>query len=226
VVATPTLDRERGLLRAGARLVIGIDEVGRGAIAGPVAVGVAVLHPEHPEPPEGVRDSKLLSQPRREALHPLVQEWTPHSAVGVVSAADVDRIGIIASLGLAATRALGELHRLGVGFDGAVALLDGSHDWLTPALPPAAALPRVITQTKADRDCTLVAAASILAKVHRDRIMIAAHDEAPGYGWAGNKGYASAGHYAAIDELGPHALHRLSWLRTSVELPGLESGAA
>ena len=125
----------------------------------------------------------------------------------------------------AASRALGELHAAGVDFQGAVVLLDGSHDWLTAALPRRSVLPRVITQVKADRDCAVVAAASVLAKVHRDRLMIAAHEEAPEFGWASNKGYASAAHYAAVEARGPHPLHRRSWLReptldVAVESPG------
>lgn len=218
-VADPTLDRERALLAGGASRVIGCDEVGRGAIAGPVAVGVAVADLVDCDPaliPPGLRDSKLLSEPRRVELAPLTRAWLARSAVGVASAAEVESVGILAALGLAATRALGELHRAGVGFAGAVVLLDGSHDWLSPALPAsvvADAPPRVATQVKADRDCAVVAAASVLAKVHRDAVMIAAHDGAPHYGWASNKGYASAAHYAAIDAHGPHDLHRRSWLR-------------
>ena len=102
---------------------------------------------------------------------------------------------------------------------GAVVLLDGSHDWLTPAIerggaiPVGAPRPAVTTRVKADSDCAVVAAASVLAKVRRDRLMIEADPVHPGYHWTGNKGYASADHYAAIDELGPSPLHRWSWLR-------------
>jgi ribonuclease HII len=115
----------------------------------------------------------------------------------------------------------------------AVVLLDGSHDWLSPALGsaepvargaavvPLATRPAVVTRVKADRDCAVVAAASVLAKVHRDRVMIAADATHPGYGWSGNKGYASSEHYAAIDRLGPTPLHRVSWLRTPSLLDGL-----
>jgi len=81
----------------------------------------------------------------------------------------------------------------------------------------AATRPAVTTKVKAYRDCAVVAAASVLAKVHRDRVMIAADAEHPGYGWPGNKGYASSEHYAAIDRLGASALHRWSWLKQ----PGL-----
>jgi ribonuclease HII len=218
-VADPTLKTERGMLRAGASLVIGCDEVGRGAIAGPVAVGLSVFNGRGGAVPVGLRDSKMLSEPKREALYPIVGAWSVQHAVGLASNEEVERIGIIAALGLAAARALAELHDTGVPMEGAVVLLDGSHDWLTPAIarggviPLGAARPTVTTRVKADRDCAVVAAASVLAKVHRDRMMIEADAVHPGYRWSGNKGYASAEHYAAIDELGPSPLHRWSWLR-------------
>jgi len=218
-VTDPTLRMERAMLRDGARLVIGCDEVGRGAIAGPVAVGLSVFAGRAGGAPKGLRDSKMLSEPRREELYPVVAQWSVSSAVGMASNEEVERIGIIAALGLAAVRALAELHDLGVEMAGAVVLLDGSHDWLTPAIerggaiPAGAPRPAVTMRVKADRDCAVVAAASVLAKVRRDRLMIEADPVHPGYHWTGNKGYASADHYAAIDELGPSPLHRWSWLR-------------
>jgi ribonuclease HII len=218
-VVDPTLRMERAMLREGAVLVIGCDEVGRGAIAGPVAVGLSVFTGRPGGVPKGLRDSKMLSEPKREELYPIVGAWSAHSAVGLASNEEVERIGIIAALGLAAVRALAELHDAGVGMQGAVVLLDGSHDWLTPAIarggaiPDGAPHPSITTRVKADRDCAVVAAASVLAKVHRDRLMIAADEVHPGYHWSGNKGYASADHYAAIDELGSTPLHRWSWLR-------------
>jgi ribonuclease HII len=221
-VVDPTLRMERAMLREGAALVIGCDEVGRGAIAGPVAVGLSVFDGRAGGAPKGLRDSKMLSEPKREQLYPLVGAWSVHSAVGLASNEEVDRIGIIAALGLAAVRALAELHDAGVEMQGAVVLLDGSHDWLTPAIarggaiPEGAPRPTITTKVKADRDCAVVAGASVLAKVHRDRLMIEADAVHPGYHWSGNKGYASADHYAAIDELGPTPLHRWSWLRQPV----------
>lgn len=214
-VADPTLRMERGLFREGAALVIGCDEVGRGAIAGPVAVGLGVFLPDVRRMPKGLRDSKLLSEQRREELHPEVLAWTPHSAVGLADNTEVDALGIIAGLGLAAVRAFETLVRHGVPIESAIVVLDGSHDWLTPALAewPASSRPRVMTRVKADRDCATVAAASVLAKVHRDRLMIDADGVHPGYDWPSNKGYASASHYAAIDRLGASALHRWSWLK-------------
>lgn len=208
-VADPTLELEHELLGAGAALVIGCDEVGRGALAGPVAVGMAALGLDAGAFPAGLRDSKMLSEKRREALHPRVSEWVRHSAVGMASAEEVDALGITACLGLAGRRALVELHHLGVPLLDSVVLLDGSHDWLTPAL--AHPVP-VRLRVKADRDCASVAAASVLAKVHRDRLMVAWHEESPEYGWAGNKGYGSQAHLDAIRASGASRIHRRTWL--------------
>jgi ribonuclease HII len=211
-VADPTLDIETEMHAAGARFVIGIDEVGRGAIAGPVAVGLCVVDATVGLHPVGLRDSKMLSEKRREALAPLTVGWARHTAVGLASAEEVDTIGIVAALGLAAKRGLVALHEAGASIRESVVLLDGSHDWLNPALANPV---RVQTRVKADRDCSSVAGASVVAKVHRDRIMIEADVATPGYGWAGNKGYGSAEHYAAISELGATAMHRRTWLRTT-----------
>ena len=169
VVASPTLDFETQLHHGGARFVIGCDEVGRGAIAGPVAVGLCVVDVSVGAMPEGLRDSKLLSEKRREALAPLAASWALFSAVGLATAREVDEVGIIAALGLAGKRALVSLHEAGAALRDSVILLDGSHDWLTPALQSPL---RLTTRMKADRDCASVAAASVVAKVHRDRLMI------------------------------------------------------
>lgn len=224
-VADPTLDVERVLHAGGARFVIGCDEVGRGAIAGPVGVGMAVVGELMPEIPRGLRDSKMLSEKRRVQLEPLSIAWAVHSAVGLASAQEVDRLGIMVSLGLAGKRALLALHEAGVSIRHSVILLDGHADWLTPAL--TSPLP-VKTRVRADQDCASVSAASVIAKVHRDRLMIDADARIPGYGWAGNKGYGSAAHYAAITELGASELHRHSWLKRGLEasLAGSEGAVA
>ena len=208
-VADPTLEVEAALHAGGHRYVIGCDEVGRGAIAGPVAVGLAVVDLGVGVHPTGLRDSKMLAEKRREELAPLAARWALFTAVGLATADEVDRIGIIAALGLAGKRALTTLHELGASVRESVILLDGSHDWLTPAL--VSPLP-VRTRVKADQDCSSVAAASVVAKVHRDRLMIDADAVTPGYGWTGNKGYGSAAHYEAIGRLGPSAMHRRTWL--------------
>jgi len=211
-VCDPTLEVELGLLADGATCVIGCDEVGRGALAGPVGVGVAAIDGTLGTMPLGLRDSKMLSQPRREALAPLAVAWVLHSAVGLASANEVDEIGIIAALGLAGKRALAELFAAGVDVRGSVVLLDGNDDYLNKALATPLS---VVTRIRADQDCASVSAASVIAKVHRDRLMIAADAATPGYGWSGNKGYGSAEHMAAIGRLGPTGLHRKSWLTIS-----------
>lgn len=227
-VADPTLDIERGILAAGTRFIIGCDEVGRGALAGPVAVGLSVIDASAAAVPAGLRDSKLVSEKRRVQLEPVARGWVLHSAVGLATAGEVDEIGIIAALGLAGSRALVELQAAGVDLAAALVLLDGQHDYLTPALTlpplgrpgdvvPALAVPLPVRPVvKADRDCASVAAASVIAKVHRDRMMIAAHEERPVYGWAENKGYGSAAHLAAIVEHGPCDLHRHTWLKRAL----------
>jgi ribonuclease HII len=211
-VSDPTLEVETQMHRAGARFVIGIDEVGRGAIAGPVAVGLCVVDADVGVHPQGLRDSKMLSEKRRIALAPLTVEWALYTAVGLASAAEVDSIGIVAALGLAARRGLVSLHEAGARIVESVVLLDGSHDWLNPALSTPV---RVQTRIKADRDCASVAGASVVSKVHRDTLMIEADARRPGYGWAENKGYGSAEHFAAISQLGATDLHRRTWLKVT-----------
>ena len=210
----PTLRHERILLREGARLVIGMDEVGRGAIAGPVAVGLSIVDVDSRTAPEGLKDSKLLPEPKREELQPKVARWSRHAAVGMASNERIEQIGIIAALGLAARRAIDAIREQGVDLTGAVVLLDGSHDWLSPAIDGS--IP-VTMKVKADRTCAAVAAASVLAKVQRDRLMIDSDAVHPGYVWTSNKGYASAEHYAGIERVGASPLHRWSWLKQ----PGL-----
>ena len=211
-VSDPTLEVELDLLQTGAKFVIGCDEVGRGALAGPVAVGFAAVNASVLPMPAGLRDSKMLSEPRRKLLSPLAVAWATHSAVGLASAVEVDQLGIVACLGLAGKRALAELYQQGVDIAGSIVLLDGSDNWLNKALVTPL---NVVTRIKADRDCGSVAAASVIAKVYRDGLMIAAHGDTPGYGWASNKGYGSAAHLRAIDALGPSPLHRKSWLKIS-----------
>lgn len=208
----PTLEVETAMHADGARFVIGIDEVGRGAIAGPVAVGLCLVDAAVGAHPEGLRDSKMLSEKRRVALAPLTRGWARFTAVGLASAEEVDAVGIVAALGLAARRGLVALHEAGASIGDSVVLLDGSHDWLNPALANPL---RVLTRVKADRDCASVAGASVVAKVHRDNLMIAADTRLPGYGWAGNKGYGSSEHFAAIAQLGATDMHRRTWLKVT-----------
>lgn len=219
----PHLRHERVLLREGARLVAGMDEVGRGSLAGPVSVGVVVVDASTQSAPRGVADSKLLTPAAREALLPALGRWGVARAVGHASAAEIDTVGIIAALRLAGTRALQAAAQVVGPVD--VVLLDGSHNWLAA---PAASLfdedhdddddppPRVLMRVKADRTCASVAAASVLAKCERDALMVDLAGRHAAYRWEENKGYASPDHLAALSEHGPSVLHRRSW-----RLPGV-----
>lgn len=208
-VADPSDLVEQEFFGTGTRFVIGCDEVGRGAIAGPVAVGMAVVAADCGPHPAGLRDSKLLSEKRRVELDPLVRNWVLFSAVGMADAQEVDELGITHCLGLAGKRALRLLHDQGADIAASIILLDGNSDWLNPVL---ASPLDVRTRIKADRDCVSVAAASVIAKVHRDNMMIASDSVSPGYGWSGNKGYGSEDHREAIKSLGVTSMHRKSWL--------------
>ncbi len=175
--------------RAG-RLVAGLDEVGRGALAGPVAVAVVVLPPgDHP-----FRDSKTLTPKARERLAEKARRIALGWALGWASSREVDERGVVAATRLAAYRALRRLGRI-------PDLL--ITDYLPLELPyPVLALPQ------ADEQSPTVAAASILAKVARDRLMTALDARFPGYGFAKNKGYGTREHLEALDRLGPTPLHR------------------
>ena len=204
---------EVSLFGSGASVIIGIDEVGRGAMAGPVMVGVCAITPAITDFPVGLRDSKMLSAPKREKLAPVLLDWAP-TAVGAASAAEIDELGITACLGLAAKRALIALHEVGVPVGESVVLLDGAHDWLNPALTSKL---RVVTRVKADQDCAVVAAASVVAKVQRDALMVALDVDFPAYGWASNKGYGAAIHMDAIRTVGVTVHHRQTWVKTPTE---------
>jgi len=190
---------EMRLIAAGCQMVAGIDEVGRGAWAGPLTVGVAVVTEECLAGfPAGVRDSKLLTPRQREQLfEPLSQHVLCH-AFGNASAAECDRLGMVVAQRLAAARALDEL---GVVPDGII--VDGLRDFTGRA--------GAVSIVKADRRCAVVATASILAKVTRDRMMVAASGIHPGYGFERNKGYASVEHRLAVARLGTTPIHRLTW---------------
>lgn len=210
-MTAPTLRLERDLLRdlpAGARLAA-IDEVGRGALAGPVAVGVVVMSADAPAAPRGVRDSKDCPPAQRRALVPRIRSWALSCAVGMATSREIDERGIVGALSLSAARALNT-----IGDAPQVILLDGKHDWIAPV---GGAIP-VVTRVGGDRQCAAVAAASILAKVMRDDLMARLSASYPAYGWDSNRGYAAPHHVAAIERLGTTPHHRLSW-----RLPGTPS---
>jgi ribonuclease HII len=205
----PHLEVEKDLIRQGFSVIIGLDEVGRGALAGPVSVGAVAWWPGAGSPPEGIRDSKLVPEKSRDALAASVRKWVSLVAVGHAEPAEIDRDGIIPSLGVAAVRAV--LHVVGRFAQGTtpIVLLDGSQDWLTSVLPVP--IP-VVTRVKADRDCVSVAAASLVAKVERDCLMRECATRYPEYGFDSHKGYGSAKHMAALRENGLSPLHRKSFV--------------
>lgn len=212
--AIPNLKAERELFDGGAPMVLACDEVGRGALAGPVTVGLVLIDASVRRMPAGLRDSKLMTEPRREAMAPRAAAWVRGWAVGEASSAEIDELGIMACLGLAGSRAYAALTTAQEVALDAPLLLDGNYDWLSPWIERRA---RVTTRIKADRDCASVAAASVIAKVHRDGGMRRSHEDFPVYGWDENKGYSSRGHFAALAEHGPSALHRHTWLHERPE---------
>lgn len=205
----PTLERELAMFAGGASIVIGLDEVGRGAMAGPVMVGACAITPAVGDFPVGLRDSKLVSEKKRLALDPLVRQWGV-IAVGAATPQEIDQYGITFSLGLAGKRALALLFEAGVPVGQSQLILDGSHDWLSPAL--ASPLP-ITTAVKADQNCASVAAASVAAKVERDALMAELAVGFEEFGWASNKGYGSAEHMRLIAEQGPTPHHRVTWVK-------------
>jgi ribonuclease HII len=220
VSAAPTLRWERELLRtSGARWLASVDEVGRGALGGPVTVGVVLVDLATRAAPAGVRDSKLLSPAARERLVPRLRRWAPSWAVGHASAEEIDTVGILRALRLAGERAFATLP---VRPDHV--LLDGSYDWVSRPAPALfdedgslcdveawVAPPPVTVKVKADMTCSSVAAASVLAKTTRDALMVALAEEHPAYGFEVHKGYASPAHLDALERVGPCAEHRRSW---------------
>jgi len=190
------IDREWSRFNGGA-LVAGVDEAGRGPLAGPVVAAAVVFDFNRPRP-IGLQDSKLLTARQREGLFGQIQRRALAWAVGVSDPGEIDAINILEASRLAAWRAILQL-------DPAPGAL------VTDALDiPAAGLP-THALPKADRISSSVAAASILAKVTRDRMMEAWRHEFPMYGWERNKGYPTEDHYAALRKHGPCVLHRLSF---------------
>ena len=214
-VSIPTLDIERGLLAgSSAQVLIAIDEVGRGALAGPLTIGAVAIDVRTTEAPHGVRDSKALSAKRRRELAPRVREWAVASCVVDVPPGRIDESGIVRALGEGAVEAI----RLVLdscaqsGADSgtqsrAVVLLDGHHDFISPVEPSYS----VHTVVKGDATCASIAAASIIAKVHRDSLMVDLHAEFPEYGWNSNVGYGTKEHRRGLQLAGVSVHHRRSW---------------
>jgi ribonuclease HII len=197
----PHLYEEHKLYSAGHARVAGLDEAGRGAWAGPVCAAAVVLPLDHPDLLSllsGVRDSKQLSPKRREVLLPVILEVAEAVGVGWAAPSEVDSLGIVPATRQAFARAVSEL-------DGQVDALLLDHLLLPGVRLPQHALP------KADVHCLSVAAASIVAKVNRDRLMVALDSDFPGYGLAQHKGYGTRQHREALVQLGPSPIHRKSW---------------
>lgn len=190
---------ERALLNDGCELVAGVDEVGRGAWAGPVSVGVALvdLRSLRAMPP-GVRDSKALSPAQRERLFPLLAKRCVAFAVGHASPQECDLLGMTAAQALAARRAFSTLTR-----QPDAVVVDGNRDFTGH--------PRAVVAVGGDRTSLAVAAASVLAKVTRDAMLVADAERFPGYALERNKGYASLEHRRAVSRLGLTEIHRASW---------------
>jgi len=195
----PTRQIEKELWAAGHEMIVGIDEVGRGAWAGPLMVGAAILPRERRV--NGVRDSKVLTEKNREFLFDRIAAWCLAWAVGGASQEECDELGMAAAQRLATRRAI---EGLGVVPDAAV--VDGKWDFVSPHVA------HVEMRVKADRYCLSVAAASILAKVTRDRIMRDASASYPQWSFDTNKGYPCPLHKAALQGYGPSAIHRRSWV--------------
>ena len=213
---------ERQLFVRG-EVVVGIDEVGRGALAGPLTVGAVALNREC-RVPSGLTDSKLLTAARRESLVAPLHRWALDWALGSVSAYEVDQWGVRLALAVAATRAIE-----GLRVQPTFALLDGPFNLLRApsgvvqgALdPPPLHYGELAHSTvvRGDQWSATVAAASVLAKVHRDREMVGLHDEFEIYGWAQNKGYGVPAHLEALRQYGPSPHHRQTWhlpVRTTI----------
>lgn len=189
---------EDGCFAEGLQLICGVDEAGRGPLAGPVCAAAVIL-PPHAEIP-GLNDSKKLSDKRRRELFPVIKEQAVAYGIGIATHEEIDEINILQATYLAMERAMAQLS---VKPD--LALIDGNRakDFGLP----------VRTVIKGDSLSASIAAASVLAKVTRDDMMLEMAKEYPGYGFEIHKGYGTKAHYAALTELGASPIHRMTFLR-------------
>ena len=196
----PSLAEERKLWRAGFTRIAGLDEAGRGALAGPVVAGAVILSAQTKRAGlwAEVQDSKLLSPPRRQELADRIREQAAAWSLGEASAAEIDARGIASATRLAMRRAVQTFSP------------SPDHLLLDWVQLKSLNLPQ-LSFTKGDLRIVSIAAASILAKVHRDRLLCQLHDQFPGYGFNSHKGYAARTHLAAIEILGPCPAHRRSF---------------
>ncbi|HUY06468.1 MAG TPA: ribonuclease HII [Acidimicrobiales bacterium] len=198
-VEDPTDVSEQLLFASGARYVAGIDEVGRGAWAGPVSVGIAIVDRASLSSfPKGVRDSKMLSEKMREKIFPFLERSVSAYSIGHADPGECDQYGMTEAQRLATERAFANLT-----LSPDVCIIDGTVNFTGRA--------DAIMIRGADRTVLTVAGASILAKVTRDRRMIQYHDIYPDYEFAKNKGYPSPSHIDALARIGISEIHRKSW---------------
>lgn len=201
------------VIAASGRIPIGIDEAGRGPLAGPVVAAAVLFRGSDFKIPEGrekefnlIRDSKKLSEKQRETAFALVQEFF-HVGFGIVSAETIDRVNILQATFLAMKSALSELERV-AGLHGKesslVLLIDGNQELPNLSLKQE-------TVVEGDGKVKSIAAASIIAKVTRDRLIILADHEYPAYGFARHKGYGTKEHMDALRKYGPTPIHRKSF---------------
>lgn len=179
--------------------ICGVDEAGRGPLAGPVYAAAVILSPDRPI--EGLNDSKKLSEKKREALFDVILEKAEAYAIASASVEEIEKYNILGATYLAMTRAVE-----GLSQKPELALIDGNR------IPPSLDIPAK-TVVKGDALSESIAAASILAKVSRDRVLVEMDARYPQYGFAGHKGYGTAAHTAAIREYGPCPEHRPTFLR-------------
>ena len=194
--AFPTLALEAVLIQSCGGLVCGVDEAGRGPWAGPVSAGAVIL--SHHDLPEGIDDSKALTHARREALEIEIKARAVAWGVGFASVEEIAELNILHATGLAMCRAIEAMSVQPVA-----ALVDGNYRFKLPC--------DVQTVVGGDGLSLSIAAASILAKTARDRLMIELDAEYPGYGFAGHKGYNAPVHQQALKDLGPCPAHRRGW---------------
>ncbi|MCS6622616.1 ribonuclease HII [Roseibacterium beibuensis] len=194
--AFPTLALETVLIQSCGGLVCGVDEAGRGPWAGPVSAGAVILNPD--DLPEGIDDSKALTAERREILEIEIKARAVAWGVGFASVEEIAELNILHATGLAMCRAIEAM-----AVQPVAALVDGNYRFKLPC--------DVQTVIGGDGLSLSIAAASILAKTARDRLMIAMDAEYPGYGFASHKGYNAPVHQAALKELGPCPAHRRGW---------------
>jgi len=192
----PGLAVERELWAGGADLIAGVDEVGRGSWAGPLTVAAAIV--PHDRRVYKIRDSKMLNEREREDLFERVATWCTAWGIGHASPEECDRLGMSAAQRLAARRALD-----GLGVDPDRVLVDGSWDFVGSG--------NTKTIVRGDATSLTIAAASILAKVTRDRMMRVMSPSFHGFDFDRNKGYPCPRHRAALSAFGPTPIHRTSW---------------